>query len=502
MLPMLRSLNRRHKLASICQFLEKYPASSVLLVGVGGEGSPFEQMIERAVAARVDWVLASDVRLVENSPWTFVVADARRLPFRDRAFDLVVANAVIEHVGDEADQARVVHEHQRVGRRWIITTPNRWFPIEAHTGAVLRHFSAGWRRRHGDVFTRLLSRAEFERLLPHGATIRGAWYSPTFMALSERMAGPGHQSSVPLPKAELALRFQRAAAFAGASPIDQLVGAPVRTLTVKGARVVGAQTDRTWSRRARTFWGESMQVVLPEAVSNQLIRFGLTEPGLTAILLRLLQTGDTFVDVGAHFGYFTLLAECLVGHQGEIHAFEPTPSTFQILTANAGSRPNVVLNQVAAWSRPDIVRITDLGPRLSAFNSLFEPRLEWREAQRARGVPVQVEAVSLDDYCIKAGIRPSFVKIDAESAEREILEGMRRLLAEDRPVVTVEVGDFDVAGVPTSAELLQSVMAHGYRPFEFDAGVIRPHALKDLYSYDNILLVPEEHALVGSDPHG
>jgi 2-polyprenyl-3-methyl-5-hydroxy-6-metoxy-1,4-benzoquinol methylase len=121
------------------------------------------------------------------SPWTFVVCDSRRLPFRDGAFDLVVANAVIEHVGDERDQARLLDEHCRVGRRWIVTTPNRWFPVEAHTGVVLRHFSTRWRRRQGETFTRLLSRRELGRLLPEKADIRGRWYSPTFVATSERL---------------------------------------------------------------------------------------------------------------------------------------------------------------------------------------------------------------------------------------------------------------------------------------------------------------------------
>ena len=244
-----------------------------------------------------------------------------------------------------------------------------------------------------------------------------------------------------------------------------------------------------------------MRVMAPEAVSNQLIRFGLTEPGLTAYLLRLLRPGDRFVDVGAHFGYFTLLAAQLVGGDGEVHAFEPTPSTFRVLAANVGLRANVVLNQVAVWSHPEIVTITDLGTRLSAFNSLFQPRLEQAQLRRTRVTPVRVEAVSLDDYCRKAGMHPAFVKIDAESAERQILDGMQRLLDEDRPVVTVEVGDFGISGAATSAELLQALIAHDYRPLELNTGRLRPHVTMSRYGYDNILLVPGEHEIArGDDP--
>ena len=41
---------------------------------------------------------------------------------------------MIEHVGGEEEQRRFVAEVLRVGRRAFITTPNRWFPIEVHTG--------------------------------------------------------------------------------------------------------------------------------------------------------------------------------------------------------------------------------------------------------------------------------------------------------------------------------------------------------------------------------
>lgn len=118
---------------------------------------------------------------VAELPVAVPVADARDLPDADRSVDMLLANAVIEHVGQEADQRRMVEEMCRVGSSWVITTPNRWFPVESHTAAVFRHWSKTWRDGRRE-FTRLLSRREFRDLLPEDARVVGRPWSATFTA--------------------------------------------------------------------------------------------------------------------------------------------------------------------------------------------------------------------------------------------------------------------------------------------------------------------------------
>lgn len=62
------------------------------------------------------------------------------LPFRTAEFDIVFSNAVVEHVGSRASQAAFVRELGRVGKRFFITTPDRRFPFEHHTGLPLLHY--------------------------------------------------------------------------------------------------------------------------------------------------------------------------------------------------------------------------------------------------------------------------------------------------------------------------------------------------------------------------
>ena len=70
------------------------------------------------------------VRIEEHAP----------LPFPDKAFDVVYSNAVLEHVGARDRQAAFVREALRVARRFFIVVPNRFFPVEHHTGLLLIHY--------------------------------------------------------------------------------------------------------------------------------------------------------------------------------------------------------------------------------------------------------------------------------------------------------------------------------------------------------------------------
>jgi hypothetical protein len=67
------------------------------------------------------------------------VQPGQPLPFDTGAFDIVFSSAVIEHVGSRAAQASFARELCRVGRAFCVTTPNRWFPVEHHSGLPLVH---------------------------------------------------------------------------------------------------------------------------------------------------------------------------------------------------------------------------------------------------------------------------------------------------------------------------------------------------------------------------
>ncbi|MGB9364859.1 MAG: methyltransferase domain-containing protein [Xanthobacteraceae bacterium] len=72
---------------------------------------------------------------------TYTQIEANRpLPFPDKHFDIATSNAVLEHVGSRANQQLFVREMIRVAHRVFISVPNRWFPVEHHTGIPFAHY--------------------------------------------------------------------------------------------------------------------------------------------------------------------------------------------------------------------------------------------------------------------------------------------------------------------------------------------------------------------------
>jgi SAM-dependent methyltransferase len=86
--------------------------------------------------------------LSNRMPCGWIIADARHLPFKDRAFDIVYSNSVIEHLSTFESQNQMAAECVRVGQQIYIQTPNRRFFVEPHLLTPFIHWlPLTWQRK-------------------------------------------------------------------------------------------------------------------------------------------------------------------------------------------------------------------------------------------------------------------------------------------------------------------------------------------------------------------
>ncbi len=142
----LATVARRRMFAILMDELDPAPTHEVLDVGATSDETYESSNYLEAWYPYPSQITATGIddasHLEQRFPGVrFVPGDGRSLPFEDRSFDIVHASAVIEHVGTRADQARLLAELWRVARVGIVvTTPNRWFPVELHTSLPLLHW--------------------------------------------------------------------------------------------------------------------------------------------------------------------------------------------------------------------------------------------------------------------------------------------------------------------------------------------------------------------------
>lgn len=126
-----------------------------------------------------------------------------------------------------------------------------------------------------------------------------------------------------------------------------------------------------------TFWNGTFLGLLPEAVSTLVWRTTYFDEAVCLTLLRTLKPGSVFVDIGAHFGFFSLLGSHLVGPNGRVISIEAMPSTFARLQKNIehnSEHNNVTLYQGAAFDHATELEFHDFGVVASSLNSAFGSR--------------------------------------------------------------------------------------------------------------------------------
>lgn len=189
--------------------------------------------------------------------------------------------------------------------------------------------------------------------------------------------------------------------------------------------------------RTRLFTGDQYQTILPSGTDILLhgIKSHDSEIRLTEFLLKTLRPGDVFIDVGAHYGYYSVLAARIVGTKGIVRSFEAAPDSIAMLEANTERLSQVRIKSAA---------VSDHAGEIT-FWTYPGPKAEWNTTVPAEdrpgreGVPLRVPCITLDEALpeLDASSR-LIVKVDVEGGEPAVLRGMVNILARYRVTLAME----------------------------------------------------------------
>lgn len=190
-----------------------------------------------------------------------------------------------------------------------------------------------------------------------------------------------------------------------------------------------------WARVAVGF-GKGLRLCADPRYEQDYLN-GVHESLIQEAILRHLQRGGVFYDVGAHIGFFSLLAARAVGEEGEVAAFEADPENAARIREHVdrNALAQVRVFPLAVWSKCCRVRFE----RASQFSSRNQGAVV-QASDTALGAAdgIEVEATTLDSYA-RDHRPPTVIKVDAEGGEAEVLEGAAMVFSEAKPVLLCEV---------------------------------------------------------------
>ncbi len=186
----------------------------------------------------------------------------------------------------------------------------------------------------------------------------------------------------------------------------------------------------------------------------------------------VLRPGDSFIDIGTHVGYFSMLAASLIGPEGTVISFEPEPRNFQQLLDHIelNGFGNVAPINAAVGAKTGRAEFHINGDN-DGGHALWEVGLHpFNQQSRSAPQTRTVDIVALDSFLLDLGISPRVVKIDVEGAEHSVLLGAHETLTK-RPIpfIVAEINRFGLQKMGTSEQAIRRYMTGlGYETYAFD----------------------------------
>lgn len=232
------------------------------------------------------------------------------------------------------------------------------------------------------------------------------------------------------------------------------------------------------------------------------IKYKLIEEKEMFLLPGFVKPGDTVLDLGANFAYYTERLSRLVGSKGKVYAYEPIPftySVFKMLVKHFGLT-NVTSYQKGVSNTSTTVKFTvpkmDIGTLSTGqahISGRDDKNLTVRNKKIAGEETFDCEVVSLDEFYNSEIPGLSFIKIDIEGAELFALKGAEKILHKYQPVILIEINPEFLTGFGlSSADMLNFIEQINYEILYLDESSKKLVKLGDKPLWENnYVLIPK-----------
>ena len=182
------------------------------------------------------------------------------------------------------------------------------------------------------------------------------------------------------------------------------------------------------------------------------------EPELTAVVQKYLESDDRCIDVGANFGWYSVVMGAAAS-SGEVFSYEPTPETYILLEKNIGLNDLSDRVQIKRCCVSDTEESVNLVVKDISDGGLNHVSLTPSDTT------IQIPTVVLDRERADDIGNISFIKIDVEGFEARVLSGCAEIMrAVDRPVIQIELNQESLSRVGESVQNVCEILrSNGYR---------------------------------------
>jgi FkbM family methyltransferase len=205
-------------------------------------------------------------------------------------------------------------------------------------------------------------------------------------------------------------------------------------------RIIYGWLRKKYRVSTSTFFGEKIKIDLPSSTDIYLTggKSHSSEIRLVRFLLQYLDTDDHFLDIGAHIGYFSLIASKIVGIKGKVLSFEPSAQTFDLLQINTNDKSNIDIFKCAVSDSMGEMEFYEFPSMYSEYNTRNVGQFE-NEAwiQKYKPKRVKVASTTINNIC-QGNFHPKIIKIDVEGGEYQVIKGALDYLDYHNPIIVME----------------------------------------------------------------